>query len=144
MFLPSHPKNRYNSLAFSSPDLEYNATYYIYYGGSSTGTSNYGLYEDGFYVPGKRYTSFPMIYISEAVYRCGSTDSDSDGILDCVDDFPYDEDEWLDSDGDGTGNNEDTDDDDDGMPDTWEDQYDCNPLSDDSNTDSDSDGLTCP
>ncbi len=136
------PANNYNSIVFSSPDLEYNATYYVYYGGSSTGTSRYGLYEDGFYVPGKRYTSFPMLYISEGVYRCGSTDSDSDGVYDCVDDFPNDGDEWLDTDLDGTGNNGDEDDDNDGMPDEWETAYGLNPFEDNSSEDPDEDGYT--
>jgi len=44
-------------------------------------------------------------------------DSDGDGVLDSVDDFPNDPDEWEDSDDDGIGNNEDQDDDQDGYPD---------------------------
>jgi hypothetical protein len=44
-------------------------------------------------------------------------DSDSDGVLDDNDDFPFDPTEWLDTDGDGIGNNADLDDDNDGMSD---------------------------
>lgn len=44
-------------------------------------------------------------------------DSDGDGVLDSVDEFPNDPDEWEDSDDDGVGNNQDLDDDQDGYPD---------------------------
>ncbi len=40
-------------------------------------------------------------------------DSDGDGFPDSEDDFPFDPNEWLDTDGDGIGNNADTDDDND-------------------------------
>ena len=44
-------------------------------------------------------------------------DSDGDGYLDYLDDFPDDPTEWLDTDKDGIGNNADTDDDGDGLTD---------------------------
>jgi hypothetical protein len=49
-------------------------------------------------------------------------DSDGDGIIDILDDFPNDPNEWRDTDGDGIGDNEDTDDDNDGILD-WDDAY---------------------
>ncbi|WP_448546983.1 S8 family serine peptidase [Thalassotalea fusca] len=49
-----------------------------------------------------------------------SEDSDGDGIVDLVDDFPYDPSEYKDTDGDGIGNNADTDDDNDGVDDGWD------------------------
>ena len=70
------------------------------------------------------------------------TDSDADGVPDDEDDFPYDPDEWLDTDGDGEGNNADTDDDNDGMPDTWESKYGLDPLKDDAADDPDGDGVS--
>jgi len=44
-------------------------------------------------------------------------DSDGDGILDHLDAFPNDPNEWLDTDGDSIGNNSDSDDDNDGVAD---------------------------
>ena len=44
-------------------------------------------------------------------------DSDGDGVLDNLDAFPNDPNEWLDSDGDSIGNNSDPDDDNDGIAD---------------------------
>ncbi len=55
-------------------------------------------------------------------------DNDGDGVPDDQDAFPYDAEEYLDTDGDGRGNNADTDDDNDGMPDTWELLYGLDPL----------------
>ena len=52
------PTKRYQSIAFSSPELTKGATYDVYYGGSSTGTVNDGLYQGGTYTPGTKYTSF--------------------------------------------------------------------------------------
>jgi hypothetical protein len=69
-------------------------------------------------------------------------DSDGDGVPDDRDDFPYDGDEYLDTDGDGEGNNADTDDDNDGMPDDWELAYGLNPLIDDAGDDPDGDGVS--
>jgi hypothetical protein len=68
-------------------------------------------------------------------------DSDGDGVPDEEDAFPFDPDEWLDSDNDGIGNNADEDDDDDGMPDIWEKEYGLDPLRDDAGEDADDDGV---
>jgi hypothetical protein len=48
------------SVVFSSPELTSGSTYHIYYGGSSTGTVNDGLYQDGTYTAGTEYTSFTL------------------------------------------------------------------------------------
>lgn len=70
-------------------------------------------------------------------------DSDGDGILDVLDAFPLNANEWLDADGDGIGNNADPDDDNDGMPDSWEATYGLNPLyAGDAGQDPDGDGWT--
>ncbi|MGD8661839.1 MAG: carbohydrate-binding domain-containing protein, partial [Desulfobacterales bacterium] len=79
---------------------------------------------------------------SVQVTKAVSEDSDGDGVPDNEDAFPYDPDEWLDTDGDGEGNNADTDDDGDGMPDTWELKYGLDPLKDDADSDSDGDGVS--
>ena len=70
------------------------------------------------------------------------SDSDDDGVPDDQDEFPYDADEYLDTDGDGEGNNADTDDDNDGMPDDWELAYGLNPLKDDADADLDEDDVS--
>ena len=54
------PKKQYASLAYSSSELKENSTYKVYFGGSSTGTDNDGLYSDGEYTPGSEYTSFTI------------------------------------------------------------------------------------
>jgi len=54
------PTKKYQSIAFSSPELENGATYDVYYGGTSTGTLTDGLYKAGFYTPGTRYASFAI------------------------------------------------------------------------------------
>jgi hypothetical protein len=69
-------------------------------------------------------------------------DTDGDGVVDELDAFPSDPDEWGDADGDGTGNNADLDDDNDGMPDSWEIDHGLNPLRDDSQEDFDGDGVS--
>jgi hypothetical protein len=69
-------------------------------------------------------------------------DGDGDGVPDDEDDFPFDPEEWLDTDKDAIGNNADEDDDDDGMPDVWESQYGLNPLINDADEDSDGDGVS--
>ena len=58
----------YQSIAFSSPELVQGATYDVYYGGSTTGTAQDGLYQDGEYTPGTEYTSFT---VSSAVTTIG-------------------------------------------------------------------------
>jgi len=49
-----------------------------------------------------------------------TVDSDGDGVVDLIDDLPYDPTEYQDTDGDGIGNNADTDDDNDGVDDIWD------------------------
>ncbi|WP_462146587.1 hypothetical protein [Pseudoalteromonas gelatinilytica] len=50
-------------------------------------------------------------------------DSDGDGYIDTLDEFPANPNEWADFDKDGLGNNEDLDDDNDGLSDTLEQKY---------------------
>jgi Matrixin/Thrombospondin type 3 repeat/Bacterial TSP3 repeat len=70
-------------------------------------------------------------------------DADSDGFGDTCDAFPYDPNENMDADLDGIGDNADVDDDNDGMPDTFETQYNLNPLdASDADTDADGDGYS--
>lgn len=54
------PTKKFQSIAFSSPDLVKGTTYDIYIGGSSTGTETDGLYTDGTYTAGDNYTSFTV------------------------------------------------------------------------------------
>jgi hypothetical protein len=81
-------------------------------------------------------------YCSISVTKEQVADSDGDGVPDDEDAFPFDPDEWLDTDGDGIGNNADDDDDDDGIPDDWEIQYGLDPLQDDADEDPDGDGVS--
>jgi len=62
------PTKTYQSIVFSSPELA-TGSYDLYLGGNSTGTLSYGIYEDGTYSPGTKYTSFT---ISEIVTTVGS------------------------------------------------------------------------
>ncbi|MGE0087162.1 MAG: carbohydrate-binding domain-containing protein [Desulfococcaceae bacterium] len=54
------PAKKYQSIAFSSPELARGYSYDVYLGGSSTGTVSDGLYENGTYTPGIKYTSFTV------------------------------------------------------------------------------------
>ena len=54
------PEKLYQSVVFSSSELEKSTTYNIYLGGTSTGTAVDGLYTDGTYTPGTRYRSFTI------------------------------------------------------------------------------------
>lgn len=81
-------------------------------------------------------------YCSISVTKEPVNDSDGDGVPDDEDAFPFDPDEWLDTDNDGIGNNADADDDDDGIPDDWEMQYGLDPLQDDADEDPDGDGVS--
>jgi hypothetical protein len=72
----------------------------------------------------------------------GNTDDDGDGVVDALDAFPSDPEEWIDTDDDGVGNNADPDDDNDGMPDSWEIDHGLNPFKDDSQEDLDGDGVS--
>ncbi len=62
------PSKNYQSLAFSSPDLASGASYLVYTGGSSSGTADNGLYQDGTYSRGTLYTTFS---VSDAVTYIG-------------------------------------------------------------------------
>jgi hypothetical protein len=53
------PTKTYQSLVFSSPELTA-GTYYVYVGGSSTGTPTNGLYDGGTYSGGTNYGSFTL------------------------------------------------------------------------------------
>lgn len=68
------------------------------------------------------------------------TDDDNDGFLDHLDSFPLDPTEHMDTDKDGIGNNSDVDDDNDGATDAVEDAYGTDPLVQDTDGDSVSDG----
>ncbi len=63
------PTKDYQSIAFSSPELEQGATYTIFAGGSATGTANDGLYQDGTYTPGTEYETFT---VASVVTQIGS------------------------------------------------------------------------
>ncbi len=54
------PVKTYQSIVFSSPQLEKGSTYDFYSGGSSTGTVKDGLYSDGIYTPGSKIDSFTI------------------------------------------------------------------------------------
>ena len=81
-------------------------------------------------------------YCNTTLTKVALVDSDSDGVPDDQDAFPYDAHEYLDTDGDGEGNNADTDDDNDGMPDAWELTYGLDQLKDDTADDPDGDGVS--
>ncbi|MFZ7138528.1 MAG: carbohydrate-binding domain-containing protein [archaeon] len=53
------PTKTYQSLVFSTPELA-TGSYTVYVGGSSTGTPNNGLYEDGTYSGGTAYGNFTI------------------------------------------------------------------------------------
>lgn len=54
------PAKEYQSILFSSPELENGSTYTIFVGGSSTGTAYDGLYTDGEYTPGTQAASLTI------------------------------------------------------------------------------------
>jgi len=54
------PNKTYQSVVFSSPELEYGATYHVFSGGKSTGTVTDGLYSGGTYAAGARETSLTL------------------------------------------------------------------------------------
>ncbi len=54
------PVKTYQSVAFSSSKLIMGSSYDVYLGGSSSGTATDGLYLDGTYSPGTKYTSFTI------------------------------------------------------------------------------------
>jgi hypothetical protein len=54
------PAKEYQTLVFSSSELEDGATYDVYLGGSSSGEASDGLYQGGSYTSGTEYTSFTV------------------------------------------------------------------------------------
>lgn len=64
------PTKRYQSIAFSSPELLSGTTYKVSFGGSATGSVQDGLYQDGTYSAGTSYTSFTT---SDVVTTVGNT-----------------------------------------------------------------------
>ena len=64
------PSKSYQSIVFSSPDLEKGTTYEIYLGGSSSGSEVDGLYQGGNYTGGTQLTS---LTISSPVTYLGSS-----------------------------------------------------------------------
>lgn len=50
----------FQSIVFCSPSLIYGTTYDVYVGGSSTGTLKDGVYSNGVYTQGEKYTSFTI------------------------------------------------------------------------------------
>ena len=64
------PTKAYQSVVFSSPELENGATYVIYSGGSATGTAVDGLYSGGTYAAGVQVTS---LTISSIVTGAGAS-----------------------------------------------------------------------
>ena len=64
------PARSYNYIVFSSPNLKNGSKYYIYTGGSHSGTLSHGLYTGGTYTPGTAYANFT---ISGMVTSVGSS-----------------------------------------------------------------------
>jgi len=64
------PTKAYQSVVFSSPDLELGATYAIYTGGSSTGSLTDSIYAGGSYTPGTLVTE---VTISDILTVAGSS-----------------------------------------------------------------------
>jgi hypothetical protein len=54
------PTKEYQSVVFSSPELENGMTYKVFTGGNSTGIAINGLYSEGTYTPGTEITSFTI------------------------------------------------------------------------------------
>ena len=54
------PEKAYQSVLICSPALQTGTTYYVYSGGSSTGTEEDGLYTGGIYTPGTLVTTFSI------------------------------------------------------------------------------------
>lgn len=80
-------------------------------------------------------TSSPHDFDGDEVCDAVDMDDDDDGHPDASDIFPFNQDEWLDTDQDGVGNNEDDDDDGDTLSDGLELQLGTNPLASDTDDD---------
>jgi cytoskeletal protein RodZ len=64
--LTFRPTKVYQSIVFSSDELS-TGEYKVFLGGTTTGTSNHGFYEDGTYTPGSEYTNFTITSIATAI-----------------------------------------------------------------------------
>lgn len=62
------PPKSYQSVVFSSPELSDGSGYDVYYGGSSTGTLEDGLYKSGTYSPGTLFAGFTISAKLTTVY----------------------------------------------------------------------------
>jgi hypothetical protein len=146
--------NGHNSL---DPDGSIVAYSWSQIGGPPAQLSNSGQIEASFISPNVSVSGDRLVFqlivtdneglqntdnCTVTVTREPITDSDGDGVPDDQDAFPYDGDEYLDTDGDGEGNSADTDDDNDGMPDAWELLYGLDPLKDDAAEDPDGDKIS--
>ncbi|MCB0572837.1 MAG: carbohydrate-binding domain-containing protein [Phaeodactylibacter sp.] len=58
--LTFQPSKNFQSLVFSSPDLQKGAGYSLYTGGDHSGTATDGLYEGGSYTPGVKFADFTV------------------------------------------------------------------------------------
>lgn len=63
------PTKRYQSVAFSSPELMPGESYDVFIGGTVSGSASDGLYLNAKYVPGTKYTSFTVSNNMTRVYR---------------------------------------------------------------------------
>jgi hypothetical protein len=61
------PSKKYQSIAFSSPELKKDESYDIFLGGTSTGSLLDGLYKDGIYTAGTKYKSFNISTVSTKI-----------------------------------------------------------------------------
>ena len=93
------------------------------------------------------FRSFPLDFDEDGILDFYDGDIDNDGYFNEDDQFPFNPQEWIDSDGDGIGNNLDIDDDNDGIPDidvNWAENYivqDLFPNDPNESTDFDRDGI---
>ena len=54
------PSKKFQTVVFTSPELQKGSAYKVYYGGSSSGTSTDGIYKNGSYISGTQYASFTI------------------------------------------------------------------------------------
>lgn len=73
------PEKQYSSIIVSSPEIKTGSIYKVYVGGSSTGTSNHGLYSDGTYTKGEEIGSTKISSTSTDIIQEGVTVSKNMG-----------------------------------------------------------------
>lgn len=73
------PAKQYASVTVSAPSFKTGATYKVYVGGSSTGTSNNGVYFDGIYTKGTEVGSFTISSTVSEVTQKGVTNTNMGG-----------------------------------------------------------------